>query len=229
MLYTEEAARANIRNRDGKRVFFLGEKDTLTPGARDFLHREHIEILPASQAPIAQYRLENGAVLTKKPEHMTHLHGDVLVLKTHPRIRFRGAIDTLESELLWCQSTTKAPFSNRIGEILSLARNLIRCEVLDEPVRQERLCGLTEAELRERSHRPQDFFSQPHFMPSAADGPTVLALNRCRTAVRAAELAAAQAFTDPEGNCTRTDILRALNRMSSMVYILMIQAKSEGM
>ena len=228
MLYTEEAARANIRNRNGKRVFFLGEKDTLTPGARDFLHQERIEILPAADAPIAQYRLQNGAVLSKKPEHMTHLHGDVLVPKTHPRIAFRGAIDTLEAELLWCQATIAPPFSERIGEVLSLARSLIRCEVLDEPVRQERLCGLTEKELRERSHRPQDFYSQPHFMPSVTDGNTVLALNKCRTAVRAAELAAARAFTDTEGNCIRTDILQALNRMSSMVYILMIQAKSEG-
>lgn len=228
MLYTEEAARANIRNRGGKRVFFLGEKDTLTPGARDFLHRERIDILPASQAPIDEYRLENGAILSKKPEHMTHLHGDVLVLKTHPRIAFRGAVDTLEAELLWGQAQLKSPFFDRVGEILAFARQLIRCEVMDEPVRQERLCGLTEAELRERSHRPQDFFSQPHFMPSATDSNTVLTLNRCRTAVRHAELAAARAFTDPQGNCSRTDILRALNRMSSMVYILMIQAKAEG-
>ena len=228
MLYTEEAARANIRNRNGKRVFFLGEKDTLTPGARDFLHRERIDILPAADAPIAQYRLQNGAVLSKKPEHMTHLHGDVLVPKTHPRIAFRGAIDTLEAELLWCQAKITPPFSERIGEILASTRTLIRCEVLDEPVRQERLCGLTEKELRERSHRPQDFYSQPHFMPSVTDGNTVLALNKCRTAVRAAELAAAHAFTDEQGNCARTDILQALNRMSSMVYILMIQAKSEG-
>ena len=227
MLYTEETARANIRNRGGKRVFFLGEKDTLTPGARDFLHRERIEILPASQAPIPEYRLENGAILTQKPEHMTHLQGDVLVLKTHPRIAFRGAIDSLEAELLWCQSIIKPPFFERVGEVLSFARNLIRCEVLNEPVRQERLCGLTEKELRERSHRPQDFYNQPHFMPSVADGNTVLALNRCRTAVRAAELAAAHAFTDERGNCSRTDILQALNRMSSMLYILMIQAKSE--
>ena len=228
MLYTEETVRANIRNREGKRVFFLGEKDTLTPGARDFLHRERIEIRPASQAPIGEFRLENGAVLSKKPEHMTHLHGDVLVLKTHPRIGFRGAIDTLEGELLWCQTNIGPPYSHRVGEILALAQMLIRCEVLDEPVRQEKLCGLTEAELRDRSHRPQDFYSQPHFMPSAADSKTVLALNKCRTAARAAELAAARAFTDAEGNCRRTDILRALNRMSSMVYILMIQAKAEG-
>ena len=47
MLYTEEAVRSNIRNREGKRVFYLGKGDTLTSEARDYLKRERIEILPA--------------------------------------------------------------------------------------------------------------------------------------------------------------------------------------
>ena len=228
MLYTEETVRANIRNRDGKRVFFLGAKDTLTPGARDYLTRERIQVRAAEDATIGEYRLLNGAVLTNKPEQMTHLHGDILVPKTHPRIAFRGAIDTLEAELLCTQAGLREPFSHQVGEILSLARNLIRCEVLSEPVKLDRLCGLTADELRSRSHRPQDYYGQPHFMPAATDGQAVLLLNRCRCAVRAAELAAARAFTDADGNCARADILQALNRMSSMVYILMIQAKTMG-
>ena len=228
MLYTEESVRANIRNREGKRVFFLGQKDQLTPGARDYLTRERIEIRSASEAAIKEYKLLNGAVLTKKPEQMTHLHGDVLVDKTHPRIAFRGAIDTLEAELLLCQASVGQEISGQLGDILSLARNLIRCEVLSEPVKWDRLCGLSEEELRARSHRPQDYYGQPHFMPEATDAQAVLLLNRCRCAVRGAELAAARAFTDADGNCTREDILKALNRMSSMVYLLMIQMKSKG-
>ena len=51
MLYTEESVRANLRNRDGKRVFFLGTGDQLTSSARDYLTRERIEILPASRRP----------------------------------------------------------------------------------------------------------------------------------------------------------------------------------
>ena len=42
-----------------------------------------------------------------------------------------------------------------------------------------------------------------------------------------AELAAVEAFSDREGNPTRPDILQALNRMSSMLYILMIRRKKE--
>lgn len=227
MLYTEENVRANIRNREGKRVFFLGKGDQLTSGARDFLRRERIEIRPAEEAKIETYRLLNGGFLSEKPEHMTHLHGDVLVPKTHPRIAFRGAMDTLETELMLCQLVVEPEIRKELGEILTLARTLVRCEVLEEPVPEGKLCGLTEEEQRQRSHRPQDFYGQPHFMPEYADGAAILQVNRARCAARDAELKAVAAFTDSEGNPTRVDILRALNRMSSMIWILMIRMKKE--
>lgn len=229
MLYTEEMVRGNIRNRDGKRVFFLGKGDTLTPGARDFLSLERIEIRSADTAKIDEYRLLNGAILREKPEQMTHLHGNVLVSKTHPRIAFRGAMDTLEAEILLCQLNCSGTLRKDLQEILTLARNLIRCEVMEEPVPQGKLCGLTEDEQRQRSHRPQDYYGIPHFMPDVSDGAEILWLNRCRVAVRTAELAAARAFIDEYGNAQRMDILRALNRMSSMIWILMIQRKVNKM
>lgn len=227
MLYTEEAVKANIRNRDGQRVFYLGEQDRLTPGARDYLNAQRIKILPAQQARPDHYRLPGGGVLTEKPEYMTHLHSDVLVDKTHPRIAFRGAVDTLEAELLTCQAQMPPDIAPRVGELLSLARELIACEVLSREVKWERLLGMTEAELRSRSHRPQDYYGIAHFMPEAADGMVILLLNRCRCAIRSAELAAARAFRDMDGGCTRGDILRALNRMSSGAYLLMLQEKAK--
>ena len=225
MLYTEDMVRMNIRNACGKRVFYLGKGDQLTPGARDWLARERIEVLSAEQAKHEEYRLLNGAVLREKPEHMTHLNGNVLVPKTHPRIRFRGRMDALEAEMVLCQLGCEK-WRDSLGEILALARKLIRCEVLNEPVQSEKLCGLTEKEVRQRSHRPQDHYGQTHFMPDYTDGEAVLRLNRCRTMAREAELAAAEAFTDENGSCTRPDILRALNRMSSMIYILMVREKA---
>ena len=216
----------NIRNREGRRVFYLGSGDRLTPGARDFLARERIEILPGELAKPTEYRLLNGGILREKPEQMTHLRGNILVPKTHPHIAFRGAMDTLEAELMLCQLNVPEGIRKDLGEVLALARNLIRCEVMEEPVPQGKLCGLTEDEQRSRSHRPQDYYGQTHFMPEYTDGPVILSLNRCRTAARSAELAAAVAFTGPEGNALREDILRALNRMSSMLYILMIRVKA---
>ena len=226
MLYTEEMVRQNLRNREGKRVFYLGKGDTLTPGARDWLTKERVGVLPAEMAKPEHYRLLSGAILQEKPEQMTHLCGDILVPKTHPRIRFRGAVDSLEAELLWCSLHAQGQLRKELEEVLSAARMLIRCDVLEEPVPEGKLCGLTEQEIRSRSHRPQEYYGQAHFMPEATDGEQILRLNRCRTAARAAELAAAAAFVDENGCAMRADILRSLNRMSSMIYILMIREKA---
>lgn len=227
MLYSEEAVRAAIRNREGKRVFFLGKGDQLTSAARDFLNRERIDIRPAEQAKIESYTLLSGGVLKEKPEHMTHLSGNILVPKDHPRIRFRGALDTLQAELLLAGQVAGAP-AEGIGEVLDLARRIVRCEVLEEPLEPGKLLGMTEEEIHRRSHFPQEYYGQPHFMPSFSDGPVVLRLNRSRCAAREAELAAVTAFQDREGNPTRPDILMALNRMSSVLYLLMIRHKSRA-
>lgn len=225
MLYTERQVRDNIRNREGRRVFFLGKGDALTPGARDFLNRERIEIRSGEEAKIEEYKLLNGGFIREKPEHMTHLNGDILVSKTHPRIAFRGAMDMLEAELLLCQLEVEQ-VRRELEEILVLARNVLRCEVMEEPLPAGKLCGLTEAELRKHSHFPQEYYGQPHFMPEWADGGAILRLNRLRCIARQAELAAVRAFLDGEGSPTRTDILQAMNRISSMIYILMVRIKS---
>lgn len=226
MLYTEAQVRDNIRNREGKRVFYLGRGDQLTSGARDFLTRERIEILPGEQAKPDTYRLLNGGYLAQKPEHMTHLNAEFLVPKTHPRIKFRGKMDTLEAELILCQLAEPA-LTQPVGEVLDLAREIIRCDVLETPLQQGKLCGLTEEEQRKRSHFPQDFYGIPHFMPGYQDGLSIARLNRARCAAREAELSAVEAFSDREGNPTRPDLLQVLNRMSSMLYILMVQKKAK--
>ena len=230
MLYTRDLVRDNIRNRDGKRVFYLGKGDQLTSDAREYLSRERIEILPAAQAAPKTYKLMGGGYAEEKPEHMTHLNAQVLVPKTHPRILFRGAMDTLEAELLLCQQEVTEEIRGQLSQVLELARKLIRYDVLEEPVAEEPLCGLGMEDLRARSHRPQEYYGQPHFMPSASDSKGLLLVNRARCAARAAELAAVDAFSDREGNPTRLDIIRAMNRMSSMLYLIMIQMKvSQGM
>ena len=226
MLYTEETVKAAIRNREGKRVFYLAKGDQLTSSARDWLSRERIAILPTTEAKPERYAILSGGFTEEKPEHMTHLNGDILVSKTHPRIAFRGAMDTLESLLLLCQTEDPA-LQKHIEENFDLARNEIKWDVLEMPVEEAPLCGLTEGQIRQHSHFPQAHYGQPHFMPSFGDSPVLLQLNRARCAARQAELLAVHAFSDRDGNPTRPDLLRILNRLSSMLYILMIREKAK--
>lgn len=218
MLITLENVRDNLRTREGQRVYFLGEGDTLTSSARDYLTRERIPIRPAREAKITRYRGLDGAWYDQKPEHMTQLTGDLLVPKTHPRIVFRGKLDSLESALLLL-CLEEPGMASECGELLAFVRRILRCEVLEEALPEEKLLGLTQEEARSYSQFPQKYLGTPHFMPEARHGLTVARLNRLRTQVRETELAAAAAF--PQG---REDIIRGLNRLSSLVYVLMLKS-----
>lgn len=228
MVFTEEHVRANLRVKDGKRVFYLAAGDKLTPAARSWLRQERVDVLPAAEARLREYKTLFGAILTEKPEHMTHLQGNILVMKDHPRIAFRGMIDTLEAELLLAMKEAEGTaVLQDLKEILQFVRDLIPADVLSEPVKPWKLCGMTPDELRQRSHFPQKYYDQPHFMPDETDSRLLLALNKVRTVVRQTELRAFAAFKTPDGAAEREDILLALNRLSSLLWILMIREKSK--
>lgn len=222
MLYTLEQAKANIRTREGKRVFFLGEGDTLTSAAKDYLAAERILILPAAQAKITRYVGLDGGWYDEKPEHMTQLEGNTLVPKTHPRIAFRGKLDTLQAQVILL-SLEEPGLKASLAEILEFLRRMLRCEVLGESFPFGTLFGLPEEQLRKISQLPQKYLGTPHFMPGPGDGAAIARLNVLRTQVREAELLAAAAFP-----ASREDILRGLNRLSSAVYILMLKQKGRG-
>ena len=225
MLYDRKAVQENIRNQDGKRVFYLGKGHQLTSDARDWLNRERIPVLPAEQAKPAEYRLLGGGVLAEKPEHMTHLNAEFLVPKTHPRIAFRGGMDSLQAALLLAAAECEGLIRTQLAEALAYARYLLGQEVLGEPIVCKALGGMDEKQLRERSHRPQDFYGKPHFMPEPEDSKALLLVNAARCKAREAELLAVKAFRDAEGLPTRVDLLQALNRLSSFLYLIMIEMK----
>ena len=129
---------------------------------------------------------------------MTHLKGNVLVFKDHPRIAFRGMIDLLEAEITLAQQAAAgegyAGLAEELEEVLSFVRRYIRFDVLGESVGEWNLCGYTPEQLRAYSHYPEKYFGQPHFLVHYTDGPAVLAVNKLRTAVRRTELAAYAAF-----------------------------------
>ena len=225
MLYDRKAVQENIRNKDGKRVFYLGKGHQLTSDARDWLTSERIPVLPGESARPGAYRLMNGGVLAEKPEHMTHLNGEVLVSKTHPRIAFRGAMDSLEAALLLAAAECEGKIRTQVTEALAYARYLLGQEVLEQPIVCKALGGLDEKQLRERSHRPQDFYGKPHFMPQPEDSKALLLVNAARCKAREAELSAVRAFESKEGLMERTDLLQALNRLSSFLYLIMMELK----
>lgn len=198
MLYTEQSVLSAVA--EGK--LFLAPGDRLTPSARDLLR-------------------QRGIVTTeKKPEHMTHLNSKELVNKTHPRIAFRGKLDSLEAELLLYMKTEGMP-QKTLEEMLDFCRSLMRADVLGEEVAPMKLHGMDEEELHTRSHNPKKYYGLGHFLPKASDSLALLRLNRLRTMVREAELQCYHAFPK------RRDLHMALNRLSSLCWVLCLELKQK--
>ncbi|MDR2183565.1 MAG: phosphate propanoyltransferase [Clostridiales bacterium] len=156
-----------------------------------------------------------------KPEHLTHLYGSELglVSKSHPRIELRGKLDSLQAKIIEVQliacKNGKDEIAKELNELLEFARRILACEVKDVPFEFELLIGLTADELRAKSHNPRKYFGIGHIMPSYHMGELVAALNTLRTYAREVELCAVRVFGEQ-----KTDIIRALNRLSSAVYII---------
>ena len=106
-----------------------------------------------------------------------------------------------------------------LDEVLAYVRQILSAEVLDKELGEIHLLGLDSAGLRYESHHIKEIYGIPHPMPEYRMGRICIGLNELRTFVRETELAAARAFQSGD-TCTRPDIVEAMNRLSSVIYIL---------
>lgn len=164
-----------------------------------------------------------------KPEHMTHLHQGALVTKTHPIIAYRGQLDLFQCELVEAQvffeQAGEEGLILKLEEITTFARALMVHEVQETPFQWKTLIGLTPDELREHSHHPKKYFGVDHTPLSYTHGFVVAKLQHLRAKAREVELYANRAFTNDAGECTRSDLIQALNRLSSAFYILACEVR----
>lgn len=168
-----------------------------------------------------------------KPEHMTHLRGSELISKTDPIIAYRGQLDLFQCELveaqLFLQQSGEVELVKQLEEIAAFSRSLMLCEVRNEPFTFTGLLGYGVQELREISHNPKHFFGVEHSKLSYEFGPVVAKLHYLRSRSREVELYANRAFEGKDGSCQRSDIVQALNRLSSAIYILTCKVRARVM
>lgn len=262
MVITEYELIANW-HKNQEKMITLPKGSVITPAARDFLCAKRIEVkiegeglldlnkhsYSTSKPTVPKLKTATDAEpdtnckLRKvwqdnqqgqeKPEHMTHLNGNVLVNKTAPIIAYRGQLDLLQCELveaqLFFQQNGEAELVQQLEEVAKLTRKLMVCEVKNEPLTFEGLFGYDVQELRELTHDPKRYFGVQHSKISCELGPIVARLHYLRARSREVELYAVRAFEGKDGNCERTDIIQALNRLSSAIYILICKVRARGL
>lgn len=213
--------RVKQRGCDGTGVLELKKDEFLTRGARQYLESIGVPVLQGGAAPSGKGGAKTVAASEgkAKPEHLTHLVGSVLVEKTHPQIALRGKLDSFQAYLLCAQISAKGlgawELYEELQAVLEYCRNVLIAEVTGKPLAEQTLFGMGEAELRSVSQHPKEHFGVDHRAPEAEMGELCVLLNCLRAQSREIELAAAAAF-----GMEREDIRKALNRLSSALYIL---------
>jgi len=220
--------------------YTLPEGSRLTPAAAQFLSERRIQVHKAGTAQArgaGPNRLAQPQEVSKtfpagdfkggKPEYMTHLNAGTLVFKNHPRIKFRGKLDTFEAHLInaviYVEGIGYQELGRDLREILEYVRIILRSEVKEEPLQDINFHGWSMEEIRDRSHHPHKYFGVNHLLPNPGQGGLMAKLNYLRTQVRELELAAMDAFHVTPEKVEREDIIQGLNRLSSLIYIMMVQ------
>lgn len=244
---TEEALRVEFKKNIPEK-YIVNEDLIVTPAARQYLKEKNVELIVKKEKTEKEDEFEfkenripegkitpkyisyySGGAFEQKPEYMTHIFGNKLVYKDDPRIIFRGKLDSLQSEILELQHLSYAKdvekLSMELQEVLEYVREILRCEVLSEEYSREKLFGLNEEELRDMSHSPKKYLGVGHILPHYKMDEIMLKLNSLRSSSREVELAAVKAFKKENG-IERVDIIKALNRLSSGIYILMCKYKA---
>ena len=239
---TETDLRRELSGADAPEEYVIGADMLVTPAARSFLSDRHIRLVTAQKAPPPGgsalpafqkpefYEDEAGRAYPEKPEHMTALYGNVLAPKTHPRIRLRGALDSLLAGIAAAQVEFQKQGRKKLVEDLDEAYRwvgeILRCEVTGGPLAPRTLLGMDEETLREHSHHPERWYGFPHFTPDRSQGEAAVRLNLLRVQARETELAACAAFCGG-GAPEREDLIQGLNRLSSLFYVMMLRAKAK--
>lgn len=224
--YTHQL-QAPVRQADAEEAADTPKKETPRVVATEVPPPEEVQVPGQSNQPKPKYvDYETGAYYYEKPEHMTQLFGNKLVCKDHPRILFRGKLDSLQATVVLDQALIQAGGGSELliqelGDILKDLREMMRCEVLDEEMHTEQIIGLTHAELREHSHNPMKFYNiKQMVLPDYTMGTEYALLNQLRAVIRETEVAACEAF-HVEKKYIRNDIIEELNRLSSALHIMM--------
>ena len=237
-LLTDVELRARWAQRP-EQVCRVEEGTILTPAARDFIREHGITLqfetqerqsmtrtpIPVRQGKAVFVDAASGEELDHKPEEMTHLCGNLLVPKTHPQIEFRGRLDSLMAQIMEVQLTAwelkETRAADDLGQLNDFTGKILAAEVKDQPLEEGSLLGMDSDRIRYVSHHVKESFGIDHPIPNFRMGRLCVMLNRLRAQVRETELSAARAF--PAG---RTDIIQALNRLSSCVYIILCRKLS---
>lgn len=247
MVITESELRELWQN--GQAALPAFPPDTrFSPSAADFIKTHHLEIRfeqslisnlhsPSWDKPATFPVVLTGPVpvcaicgqpLERKPGHFTQLDAGRFAPKTHPRIKFRGQLDSLHALVMLVAAEARRYQLPQLAEALdtlaAYCREVQSAEYNSRPVQPLTLLGKSEEELHALSHWPDRHLGIPHLTPDSTDHAILHWLNVARTQSRELELTALDLYGPKEhtheNKLATGSIPHALNRLSSAIYVV---------
>ncbi len=172
-----------------------------------------------------------GMAVEQKSDAITQLNACHYAMKNHPRIRFRGRMDSLHAHVLMAQVRAVASgltdLVRDLGTVAAYCREITSAEYNERPVADFALEGWDNTSIHKATHDPQGVLGVPHMTISEVDPEVQHWLNICRTQAREIEIAAVDAFPNPH-NPSGASICHAMNRLSSIFYFLQLRLAKES-
>jgi ethanolamine utilization cobalamin adenosyltransferase len=203
--------------------------DVQNKGVADWNKPGSFPVVLTGPVPVCS---ECGQPLHAKPEHLTQLDAGRFAPKTNPRLVLRGRVDSLHGQVMLTASIARRfelpDLALQLDTLAAYCREIMSAEYHLRPVAPLTLFGKNEAELHDISHWPDKHLGLAHLVPGPHDHEILHWLNVLRTQAREVEVVALQAFPpeglDPAG--VGASLARALNRLSSAVYVLELYFQS---
>lgn len=254
---TESDLRAQLRRpTQGARVA-VPAGHRLSPAAQDFVKQWSLEIVESGEtgpgpraqtphrSPVAEWdtdavfpvRLSGpiptcttcGSEVRSKPSAITQLNAGHFAPKTHPRIIFRGKVDSLLATVMMAENRAIAAGERELvlhlATLAAYCRELTAAEYNEREAAELRLRGECADDIHRVTHDPVGALGIEHLTIDGASTELQHWLNLCRTQTRELEVVAEQTFESahhPYG----VSICHATNRLSSAFYALQLRLEA---
>lgn len=225
----------------------------LTPSAKQFIADKNIELvilengekrieknnkdfssektneIPETNLKDYKYTGINGEIYLEKPDYMTQIDGNTLIMKNNKRIIFRGKIESFLSELLlntkeFELSGADSSLIKELQTLIKLVNNILVAESLDKALEDQNLLdGKTISVVQEIARNPKEYLGKAHLLEISLENDiTIHKLNRLKALARELETYAVEYFVR-EDKILRKDLLKAFNALSSAIYIMILK------
>lgn len=175
----------------------------------------------------------NGEIYLEKPDYMTQIEGNTLILKNNKKIIFRAKVETFLSELLFTAKDLEISLGNEklisdMESLIKFVNNILISEALDKTLENQTLLdGKTLDMIQDIARNPKESLGRAHLLELTLKNDILIhKLNRLRAFARELETYAVDYFIQ-ENRVFRKDLLQAFNVLSSAIYIIMLKADKE--